>query len=67
MQKILFPNEKGEEDIKSSVKKKNKYYSYIKYFLISHKNKTVGITGMYAYDIYPKDNVDCLVWIFAGI
>lgn len=55
LQQQLFPYEDGDIDILESVKKSSKIYNFIKYFLVKFKNKYVGFTGIYSYDIYPED------------
>jgi len=55
IQQKLYPYEDGDIDILEAVGKRKKTYNILKYYLIKLKNKYIGITGYYAYDIYPED------------
>ena len=55
IQQKLFPYENGDIDIYESIGKRKKVYNLLKYYLVKIKNKYVGITGFYSYDIYPED------------
>ena len=55
IQQKLFPYEDGDTDIMESIGKRKKTYNTLKYFLVKYKNKFIGITGYYVYDIYPED------------
>ena len=55
IQQELYPYEDGDIDILESVGKRPKHYAFLRYFLIKSQNKFIGITGLYAYDTYPKD------------
>lgn len=55
IQQSIFPLENGEQDILESLEPTRKNYDYIQYYLIRHKEKYVGITGIYSYPKYPKD------------
>lgn len=55
IQSRLFPDREAKHDILESVGKTAKSYSFLNYYLIQADNNIVGITGFYAYDIYPND------------
>ena len=56
MQNNIFPLENGAEDLKESVENRVPSHQIIqKYWLAKINYKFIGITGIYAYKIAPKD------------
>ncbi|MBQ8748981.1 MAG: GNAT family N-acetyltransferase [Clostridia bacterium] len=55
IQHDIFPVENGSEDLKDSLNGLPEYYSVLKYWLPKVDGKVVGICGIYAYKLYPKD------------
>ena len=55
IQQKLFPYEDGDVDILEAIGKRKKTYNFLKYYLVKYQCRYIGITGFYAYDIYPED------------
>ena len=56
VQNTIFPEESGAEDIRQSLNGgENNEHKFKIYFLAKVDGKVVGITGLYAYKVYPKD------------
>jgi len=56
IQNEIFPLEKCDEDLRGTIEGRvPDYYSLQKYWLAKENNKYIGITGLYAYKLYPED------------
>ncbi len=55
VQRLIFPNEDGSNDLFYSTENDRVLLRMFKYFLVRVKGKIIGITGLYSFISYPED------------